>query len=307
MIPSDGLGCQPVTPLTEISSEGASNTAIKLTKIPSDKAQPRVPPDGTSRSRIIFEEAMAKEATTFPPPPHNHKDTTPSRVVVPPGGLSFQPSLSGGARRVETNTASLPSNNQKDTPPSRTAGVHHPEAVNLPCKSDKDKTATRVPPEGVSFRESSVTTDGNANINPLVVALPIKNSNDRTQSGAKTPSGMISQPSSVTTDRAGNDDVKLVALPTKNGRTQSGATAPSGLSAQPSSVTTNAVPASNAASRAMSAAGHRIAGKSFSCPDDSSVAKKEECRELKRYSSELLRKPMEKKRKFKPSKAILFT
>ena len=300
MIPSDGLGCQPVTPLTEISSEGASNTAIKLTKIPSDKAQPRVPPDGTSRSRSIFEEAMAKEATTFPPPPHNHKDTTPSRVVVPPDGLSFQPSLSGGARRVETNTASLPSNNQKDTPPSRTAGVHHPEAVNLPCKSDKDKTATRVPPEGVSFRKSSVTTDGNANINPLVVALPIKNSNDRTQSGAKTPSGMISQPSSVTTDRAGNDDVKVVALPTKNGRTQSGATAPSGLSAQPSSVTTNAVPASNAASQAMSAAGHRIA-------DDSSVAKKEECRELKRYSSELLRKPMEKKRKFKPSKAILFT
>ena len=295
MIPSDGLGCQPVTPLTEISSEGASNTAIKLTKIPSDKAQPRVSPDGTSRSRIIFEEAMAKEATTFPPPPHNHKDTTPSRVVVPPDGLSFQPSLSGGARRVETNTASLPSNNQKDTPPSRTAGVHHPEAVNLPCKSDKDKTATRVPPEGVS------------NINPLVVALPIKNSNDRTQSGAKTPRGMISQPSSVTTDRAGNDDVKVVALPAKNGRTQSGATAPSGLSAQPSSVTTNAVPASNAASQAMSAAGHRIAGKSFSCPDDSSVAKKEECRDLKRYSSELLRKPMEKKRKFKPSKAILFT
>ena len=239
MIPSDGLGCQPVTPLTEISSEGASNTAIKLTKIPSDKAQPRVPPDGTSRSRIIFEEAMAKEATTFPPPPHNHKDTTPSRVVVPPGGLSFQPSLSGGARRVETNTASLPSNNQKDTPPSRTAGVHHPEAVNLPCKSDKDKKATRVPPEGVSFRESSVTTDGNANINPLEVALPIKNSNDRIQSGAKTPSEKISQPSSVTTDRAGNDDVKVVALPTKNGTTQSGVAAPSGLSAQPSSVTTD--------------------------------------------------------------------
>ena len=282
-----------MTPLTEISSEGASNTAIKLTKIPSDKAQPRVSPDGTSRSRIIFEEAMAKEATTFPPPPHNHKDTTPSSLVNPPDGLSGQPSflpngvVSGGARNIETKAASLPFTNQKETIPSRrfppsgsvqsqlpsqalivAASSDDPKSVKLPCKSDKDKGPTRAQLDGLSIQASSVTTD-----------------------------------------RAGNDDVKVVALPTKNGRTQSGATAPSGLSAQPSSVTTNAVPkgARNVASQDMSTAGHWIAGKSLSCPDDSAVAKKEECRELKRHKSELLPTRMEKKRKFKPSKVVLLT
>ena len=291
MIPSDELGCQPVKPLTEISSEGASNTDTKHMKIPSDKAELKVPPDGISRpSTFIKEEAMAKDATTFSPPPHNHKDTTPSSLVVPPGGLSVQPSWPEGARRIETNAASLPSNYQKDIPPSgrfplsglsvqssltsqpmiKTAGLDHSKAAELPWKSHKDKTATRVPPDGLSIKASSVTTDGNANINALVVELPLKNGNDRTQSGAKTPSGI-------------------------------------GVISQPSSVTTNAVPegASNVASQAISTAGHRIAGKSLSCPDDSAVTKKEECRELKRYNSELLPKPMEKKRKFKPSKVVL--
>ena len=98
-----------------------------------------------------------------------------------------------------------------------------------------------------------------------------------------------------------------MALPARNGRTQSGVAAASELSAQPSSVTTNAVleGASHVASQEMSAAGHRIAVKNVSCPDDSAVAKKEESRELKRYNSALLPTPMEKKRKFKPSKAIL--
>ena len=278
-----------MTPSTETSSEGASNTGIRLTKIPSEKAQFRVPPDGISRpSTFIREEAMTKEATTLLPPSHNHKDTTPSSLVDPPDGLSGQPSslpngvVSGGARSIETKAASLPSTNQKETIPSRfppsgslqsplpsQAGIvrkssDDPKSVKLLCKSDKDKGPTRAQPEGLSIEASSVTTD-----------------------------------------RAGNDDVKVVALPTKNGRTQSGVTAASGLSAQPSSVTTNAVPASNVASQEMSTAGHRIAGKSLSCPDNSAVAIKEESRELKRYNSELLPRPMEKKRKFKPSKVVL--
>ena len=291
LIPPDRLGCQPVTPLTEIISEGASNTGIKLTKIPSDKAQLRVSADGMSRpSTFISEEAMTKEATTFLPPSHNHKDTTPSSLVDPPDGLSGQPSslpsgvVSGGARSIETKAASLPLTNQKETiqsrrfPPSGSvqsqlpsqalivgASSNDPKSVKLPCKSDKDKGPTRAQPDGLSIQASSDTTD-----------------------------------------RAGNDDVKVVGVPTKNDRTQSGATAPSGLSSQPSSVTTP-VPerASNVASQQVSTSGHRIAGKSFSCPGDSAFAKKEEFRELKRFNSELLRKPMEKKRKFKPSKAIL--
>ena len=294
LIPPDGLDCQPVTPLTEISSEGAINTGIKLTKIPSAKAQIWAPPEGISRpSTFISEETMTKEATTFLPPSHNHKDTTPSSLVNPPDGLSGQPSslpngvVSGGARNIETKAASLPFTNQKETIPSRrfppsgsvqsqlpsqalivAASSDDPKSVKLPCKSDKDKGPTSAQPDGLSIQASSVTTD-----------------------------------------RAGNDDVKVVALPTKNGRTQSGATAPSGLSAQPSSVTTNAVPkgARNVASQDMSTAGHWIAGKSLSCPDDSAVAKKEECRELKRHKSELLPTRMEKKRKFKPSKVVLLT
>ena len=148
------------------------------------------------------------------------------------------------------------------------ASSDDPKSVKLPCKSDKDKGPTRAQPEGLSIQASSVTTD-----------------------------------------RAGNDDVKVVALPAKNDRTQSGATAPSGLSSQPSSVTTAPIPerASNVASQQMSTSGHRIAGKSFSCPGDSAFPKKEEFRELKRFNSELLRKPMEKKRKFKPSKVVLLT
>ena len=288
LIPPDGLGCQPVTPLTEISSEGAINTGIKLTKIPSDEAQIRVPPDGISRpSTFISEEA------TFLPPSHNHKDTTPSSLVDPPDGLSGQPSslpngvVSGGARNIETKAASLPFTNQKETIPSRRfppsgsvqsqlpsqalivgASSDDPKSVKLPCKSDKDKGPTRAQPERLSIQASLVTTDG-----------------------------------------TGNDDVKVVALPTKNDRTQSGATAPSGLSSQPSSVTSAPIPegASNVASQEMSTSGHRIAGNSFSCPEDSAFAKKEEFRELKRFNSELLRKPMEKKRKFKPSKVVLFT
>lgn len=293
LIPPVGLGCQPVMPLTEISSEGAINTGIKLTKIPSDKAQLRVSADEMSRpSTFISEEAMTKEATTLPPS-HNHKDTTPSSLVDPPDGLSGQPSslpngvVSGGARNIETRTASLPFTNQKETIPSRRfppsgsvqsqlpsqalivgASSDDPKSVKLPCKSDKDKGPTRARPEGLSIQASLATTD-----------------------------------------RAGNDDVKVVALPTKNDRTQSGATAPSGLSSQPSSVTTAPIPerASNVASQQMSTSGHRIAGKSFSCPGDSAFPKKEEFRELKRFNSELLRKPMEKKRKFKPSKVVLLT
>lgn len=293
LIPPVGLGCQPVMPLTEISSEGAINTGIKLTKIPSDKAQLRVSADEMSRpSTFISEEAMTKEATTLPPS-HNHKDTTPSSLVDPPDGLSGQPSslpngvVSGGARNIETRAASLPFTNQKETIPSRRfppsgsvqsqlpsqalivgASSDDPKSVKLPCKSDKDKGPTRAQPEGLSIQASSVTTD-----------------------------------------RAGNDDVKVVALPAKNDRTQSGATAPSGLSSQPSSVTTAPIPerASNVASQQMSTSGHRIAGKSFSCPGDSAFPKKEEFRELKRFNSELLRKPMEKKRKFKPSKVVLLT
>ena len=294
LIPPDGLDCQPVTPLTEISSEGAINTGIKLTKIPSDKAQIWAPPEGISRpSSFISEEAMTKEATTFLPPSHNHKDTTPSSLVDPPDGLSGQPSslpngvVSGGARNIETKAASLPFTNQKGTIPSRRfppsgsvqsqlpsqalivgASSDDPKSVKLPCKSDKDKGPTRAQPEGLSIQASLATTD-----------------------------------------RAGNDDVKVVALPTKNDRTQSGATAPSGLSSQPSSVTTAPIPerVSNVASQQMSTSGHRIAGKSFSCPGDSAFPKKEEFRELKRFNSELLRKPMEKKRKFKPSKVVLLT
>ena len=293
LIPPVGLGCQPVMPLTEISSEGAINTGIKLTKIPSDKAQLRVSADGMSRpSTFISEEAMTKEATTLPPS-HNHKDTTPSSLVDPPDGLSGQPSslpnrvVSGGARNIETKAASLPFTNQKETIPSRRfppsgsvqsqlpsqalivgASSDDPKSVKLPCKSDKDKGPTRAQPEGLSIQASLATTD-----------------------------------------RAGNDDVKVVALPTKNDKTQSGATAPSGLSSQPSSVTTAPIPerASNVASQQMSTSGHRIAGKSFSCPGDSAFPKKEEFRELKRFNSELLRKPMEKKRKFKPSKVVLLT
>ena len=290
LIPPDGVGCQPVTPLTESSSERASNTGVKLTKIPSDKAQLRVPPDGISRpSTFISEEAMTKEATTILPPSHNHKDTTPSSLIDPPDGLSGQPSslpngvVSRGARSIKTKAASLPSTNQKETTPSRRfppnesvqsplpsqAGIvrassDDPKSVKLLCKSGKDKGPTRAQPDGLSIQASSVTTN-----------------------------------------RAGNDDERVVALPTKNGRTQSGVTAASGLSAQPSSVTTNAVPASNVASQEMSTAGHRIAGKSLSCPDNSAVAIKEESRELKRYNSELLPKLMEKKRKLKPSKVVL--
>lgn len=289
LIPPVGLGCQPVMPLTEISSEGAINTGIKLTKIPSDKAQLRVSADEMSRpSTFISEEAMTKEATTLPPS-HNHKDTTPSSLVDPPDGLSGQPSslpngvVSGGARNIETRAASLPFTNQKETIPSRRfppsgsvqsqlpsqalivgASSDDPKSVKLPCKSDKDKGPTRAQPEGLSIQASSATTD-----------------------------------------RAGNDDVKVVALPTKNDRTQSGATAPSGLSSQPSSVTTAPIP--ERASNVASTSGHRIAGKSFSCPGDSAFPKKEEFRELKRFNSELLRKPMEKKRKFKPSKVVLLT
>lgn len=289
LIPPVGLGCQPVMPLTEISSEGAINTGIKLTKIPSDKAQLRVSADEMSRpSTFISEEAMTKEATTLPPS-HNHKDTTPSSLVDPPDGLSGQPSslpngvVSGGARNIETRAASLPFTNQKETIPSRRfppsgsvqsqlpsqalivgASTDDPKSVKLPCKSDKDKGPTRAQPEGLSIQASSATTDG-----------------------------------------AGNDDVKVVALPTKNDRTQSGATAPSGLSSQPSSVTTAPIP--ERASNVASTSGHRIAGKSFSCPGDSAFPKKEEFRELKRFNSELLRKPMEKKRKFKPSKVVLLT
>ena len=293
LIPPVGLGCQPVMPLTEISSEGAINTGIKLTKILSDKAQIWAPPEGISRpSTFISEETMTKEATTFLPPSHNHKDTTPSSLVNPPDGLSGQPSslpngvVSGGARNIETKAASLPFTNQKETIPSRrfppsgsvqsqlpsqalivAASSDDPKSVKLPCESDKDKGPTRAQPDGLSIQASSVTTD-----------------------------------------RAGNY-VKVVALPAKNDRTQSGTTAPSGLSAQPSSVTTNAVPkgARNVASQDMSTAGHWIAGKSLSCPDDSAVAKKEECRELKRHKSELLPTRMEKKRKFKPSKVVLLT
>ena len=293
LIPPVGLGCQPVMPLTEISSEGAINTGIKLTKIPSDKAQLRVSADEMSRpSTFISEEAMTKEATTLPPS-HNHKDTTPSSLVDPPDGLSGQPSslpngvVSGGARNIETRAASLPFTNQKETIPSRRfppsgsvqsqlpsqalivgASSDDPKSVKLPCTSDKDKGPTRAQPEGLSIQASLATTD-----------------------------------------RAGNDDVKVVALPTKNDRTQSGATAPTGLSSQPSSVTTAPIPerASNVASQQMSTSGHRIAGKSFSCPGDSAFPKKEEFRELKRFNSELLRKPMEKKRKFKPSKVVLLT
>lgn len=288
LIPPGGLGCQPETPLTEIISEGASNTGIKLTKTPSDKAQLRVSADGMSRpSTFISEEA------TFLPPSHNHKDATPSSLVDPPDGLSGQPSslpngvVSGGARNIETKAASLPFTNQKETipsgrfPPSGSvqsqlppqalivgASSDDPKSVKLPCKSDRDKGPTRAQPEGLSIQASSVTTD-----------------------------------------RAGNDDVKVVALPAKNDRTQSGATAPSGLSSQPSSVTTAPIPerASNVASQEMSTSGHRIAGKSFSCPGDSAFAKKEEFRELKRFNSELLQKPMEKKRIFKPSKVVLLT
>ena len=289
LIPPVGLGCQPVMPLTEISSEGAINTGIKLTKIPSDKAQLRVSADEMSRpSTFISEEAMTKEATTLPPS-HNHKDTTPSSLVDPPDGLSGQPSslpngvVSGGARNIETKAASLPFTNQKETIPSRRfppsgsvqsqlpsqalivgASSDDPKSVKLPCKSDKDKGPTRAQPEGLSIQASLATTD-----------------------------------------RAGNDDVKVVALPTKNDRTQSGATAPSGLSSQPSSVTTAPIP--ERASNVASTSGHRIAGKSFSCPGDSAFPKKEEFRELKRFNSELLRKPMEKKRKFKPSKVVLLT
>lgn len=148
------------------------------------------------------------------------------------------------------------------------ASSDDPKSVKLPCTSDKDKGPTRAQPEGLSIQASLATTD-----------------------------------------RAGNDDVKVVALPTKNDRTQSGATAPTGLSSQPSSVTTAPIPerASNVASQQMSTSGHRIAGKSFSCPGDSAFPKKEEFRELKRFNSELLRKPMEKKRKFKPSKVVLLT
>ena len=290
LIPTDGLGCQPVAPLTEIISEGASNTGIKLTKIPSDKAQLRVSAVVISRpSTFISEEATTKEATTFLPPSRNHKDTTPSSLVDPPDGLSGQPSslpngvVSGGARSIETKAASLPLTNQKETIPSRRfppsgsvqsqlpsqaliigASSDDPKSVKLPCKSDKDKGPTRAQPDGLSIQASSVTTD-----------------------------------------RAGNY-VKVVALPTKNGRTQSGTTTPSGLCAQPLPVTTNAVSkgARNVASQDMSTAGHWIAGKSLSCPNDSAVAKKERS-ELKRYKSELLPTPMEKKRKFKPSKAIL--
>ena len=291
LFPPDGLGCKPVTPLTKISSEGASNRDAKPMKIPSDKAQLRVPPDGISRSTIISEEAMAKEATTFSLPSHNHKDSIPSNSVDPRDRSSGQPSslpngvVSGEARSSETKAASFPSTNQKETIPSRRvppsgsvqsplppqalivrASSDDPKSVKLLCKSEKDKGPTRAQPDGLSIQASSVTTD-----------------------------------------RAGNGDVKVVALPAKNGRTQSGAAAASGLSAQPSSVTTNAVleGASNVASQEMSTAGHRIAGKSFSCPDDPAVAKKEESRELKRYNSELLPTTMEKKRKFKPSKAIL--
>ena len=284
LIPPDGLGCQPVTPLTEISSEGAINTGIKLTKIPSDKAQIMVPQDGISRpSTFISEEATTKEATTFLPPSHNHKDTTPSSLVDPPDGLSGQPSslpngvVSGGARNIETKAASLPFTNQKETIPSRRfppsgsvqsqlpsqalivgASSDDPKSVKLPCKSDKDKGPTRAQPEGLSIQASSDTTD-----------------------------------------RAGNDDVKVVALPAKNDRTQSGVTAPSGLSSQRSSVTTAPVPegASNVESQEMSTSGHRIAGTRLSCLDDSAFAKKEELRS----------KPKEKKRKFKPSKVVLLT
>ena len=247
-MPPDGLGCQRVTPLTEISSDGASNTDINLIKKRSDKAHFRVPPDGISPpSTIISEEAMAKGANTFSLPSRNHKDTIPSRLVDPPDALSGKPSslhngvVSGGA------------------------SSDGPKSVTLPCKSDKDKGPTRAQPDGLSIQASSVTTD-----------------------------------------RAGNY-VKVVALPTKNGRTQSGTTTPSGLCAQPLPVTTNAVPkgARNVASQDMSTAGHWIAGKSLSCPNDSAVAKKEERSELKRYKSELLPTPMEKKRKFKPSKSIL--
>ena len=290
-MPPDGLGCQRVTPLTEISSDGASNTDINLIKKRSDKAHFRVPPDGISPpSTIISEEAMAKGANTFSLPSHNHKDTIPSRLVDPPDALSGQPSslpngvVSRGARSIETKAGTLPSTNQKETTPSRGfppsgsvqsplpsqalsggASSDGPKSVTLPCKSDKDKGPTRAQPDGLSIQASSVTTD-----------------------------------------RAGNY-VKVVALPTKNGRTQSGTTTPSGLCAQPLPVTTNAVPkgARNVASQDMSTAGHWIAGKSLSCPNDSAVAKREERSELKRYKSELLPTPMEKKRKFKPSKSIL--
>lgn len=51
-------------------------------------------------------------------------------------------------------------------------------------------------------------------------------------------------------------------------------------------------------SQEMSTLGLRIAGKSLSYSDDSQLQKRENCRELNQYKSELLPKP---------SKAILFT
>ena len=234
---------------------------------------------------------MAKEATTFSLPSHNHKDTIPSSLVDPPDELSVQLSsfpngvVFGGARSIETQAASLPSTNQKET-----------------------ISSCRFPPSGSvqSPLPSQVLIVKARSDDPKLVKLPFKSDIDKGPTRAQQD-GLSIQASSVTPDRAGNDDAKVVALPTKNGRTQSGATAASGLSVQPSSVTTNAVleGASNVASQEMSTAGHRIAGKSFSCPDDSAAAKKEECRELKRFNSELL--PMEKKRNFKPSKVVLFS
>ena len=165
-MPPDGLGCQRVTPLTEISSDGASNTDINLIKKRSDKAHFRVPPDGISPpSTIISEEAMAKGANTFSLPSRNHKDTIPSRLVDPPDALSGQPSslpngvVSGGARSIETKAATLPSTNQKETTPSRVfppsgsvqsplpsqalsggASSDGPKSVTLPCKRDRKST-----------------------------------------------------------------------------------------------------------------------------------------------------------------------
>ena len=140
--------------------------------------------------------------------------------------------------------------------------------MKLPCKSDKDKGPTRAQPKGLSIQESLVTTD-----------------------------------------RAGNDDVKVVALPAKNDRTQSGATAPSGLNSQPSSVTTAPIPegASYVRCRAILSSGHRIAGKSFRFPEASASAEKEEFRQHEGFSSDLLLKPVEQKRTFKPSKVVLLT
>lgn len=228
MIPPDGIGCRPLTPLTEIGSEGTSNTDTKLMKIPFGKSQPRVPPDGMRQTlTILSEQAMDKETTTFSAPYHNHRDPAPSSLVNPPDGLSVQPSslpngvVSGGARGIETNTASLPSKNQRDITPSRrfpssglgvfqpmikTSAIVHSKAAELPCKSDKDKTSR--------IRVSPVTTDGNVNINTSVMALIIKNGIDRTQSGVNTPSELSARASPVTINavpEGASNDVPAVA------------------------------------------------------------------------------------------------